>query len=288
VGDPVPPALAGTRFEIVRCLGEGGMGVVYEAIDREQGARVALKLLRTGRRGFTASALLRFKNEFRAIADLHHPNLVALGELFEVGGEWFFTMELVEGVDFIQHVRPDAPAAERAALVAETTVVVKPPVEGSPAPPLPPFAPVLAFDEARLRDALGQLAVGVAALHAAGMVHRDIKPSNIRVTAEGRVVLLDFGLVHAARQADELVETNQVVGSLAYMAPEQIGSARVAPEADWYAVGALLYQALLGRPPHTGSPHELIELKRKFAPPSPRAFLPAIPADLDDLCRRLV
>src|SRR6185503_1730550 len=106
------PEFAGTRrFEMTRVLGAGGMGVVYEAFDRERGSKVALKTLRT----LDAEALLRFKNEFRSLQDIQHPNLVSLGELLEEGGHLFFTMELVSGVDFFQHVRPreGLPSAER-------------------------------------------------------------------------------------------------------------------------------------------------------------------------------
>src|SRR5262252_5063954 len=90
------------RFQILRRLGEGGMGVVYEALDRERETRVALKTLRT----LDAEALLRFKHEFRALQDLEHPNLVSLGELIEEGGVWFYSMELIAGVDFLTWVRP--------------------------------------------------------------------------------------------------------------------------------------------------------------------------------------
>src|SRR5262245_41177288 len=90
------------RFEVIRVLGTGGMGVVYEAFDRERQSRVALKTLRT----LEAEALLRFKREFRALQDIQHPNLVSLGELLEEDGQIFFTMELVEGIDSIEYVRP--------------------------------------------------------------------------------------------------------------------------------------------------------------------------------------
>src|SRR5262249_23642924 len=90
------------RFEVVRVLGAGGMGVVYEAFDRERQSKVALKTLRS----LEAEALLRFKREFRSLQDIQHPNLVSLGELLEENGQIFFTMELVEGIDFIEYVRP--------------------------------------------------------------------------------------------------------------------------------------------------------------------------------------
>src|SRR4051812_36932069 len=93
--------LVGTRFEILRRLGEGGMGVVYEALDRERLQRVALKTLHA----LDAEGLLQLKNEFSVLLDLHHPNLVRLGELVSHGEQWFFTMELVDGVDFLTHVR---------------------------------------------------------------------------------------------------------------------------------------------------------------------------------------
>jgi serine/threonine protein kinase len=89
------------RFQVLRRLGQGGAGVVYEAYDREHGVRVALKLLRR----LEPNALLRFKNEFRQLEDIVHPNLVTLGELFEIQGKWFFTMEFVEGTDLLTYVR---------------------------------------------------------------------------------------------------------------------------------------------------------------------------------------
>src|SRR6478752_3431212 len=93
------------RFEILRVLGEGGMGVVYEAIDRETRRKVALKTLRS----LDAAAVLRFKNEFRSLQDIEHPNLVALGELFEEDGQLFFTMELIQGTPFVEYIRPTSP-----------------------------------------------------------------------------------------------------------------------------------------------------------------------------------
>ncbi len=185
------------RFQLRRRIGEGGMGVVWEALDKERLTNVALKTLRT----LAPDALLRFKHEFRALQDVSHPNLVSLGELIEERGQWFFTMELVRGVELLRWVAAAPPAAG-------------------------------GFDEARLRAAFAQLAAALAALHGRGLVHRDIKPSNALVTEAGRVVLLDFGVVaEAAAYGDGVV-----VGSAAYRAPEQAMGGAVSPAADWYAL----------------------------------------------------
>jgi hypothetical protein len=148
----------GYRFEVVAQLGAGGMGEVYRAHDRTRGAEVALKVLRD----LDAGALLRFKNEFRALHDVEHPNLVRLHELHEDRGTWFFTMQLVDGVDVLTWIGDD---------------------------------------EARLRQVLPQIARALQRLHDDGLVHRDVKPSNIRVTPPGTAIVLDFGLVAASWDA---------------------------------------------------------------------------------------
>ena len=153
-----PAPFAGTeRFRVIRRLGAGGMGVVYEVDDRLRGEPVALKTLhRDG-----AADLYRLKREFRTLADVTHPNLVCLYELFVQDDRSFFTMELVDGVSFVDHAR----GLDGAGLFVD-----------------------------RLMPALRQLVDGVAALHRQGKLHRDIKPTNVLVTRGGRVVILDFGL----------------------------------------------------------------------------------------------
>ena len=224
------------------------MGVVYEALDRETNARVALKTLRY----VDANTLYLLKNEFRALQDLSHPNLVNLGELIEAEGQWFLTMELLDGVDFVSYVRPPSGAGR-------------------------------GYDDRKLRAGLGQLAQGLMALHGARMVHRDIKPSNVLVTNDGRVVLLDFGLITEAKDPQQSAEVN-VVGTATYMSPEQAASKPVGPEADWYAAGVVLYEALTGSVPFSGTPFEIMLDKQRHAPPPPRARVPELPADLDQLC----
>src|SRR5262249_18844737 len=155
------------RFAVVCRLGAGGMGVVYRAFDRERNAEVALKTLRD----VDAQSLLRFKQEFRALADLSHPNLVRLGELVCRRGPRRFAMERVEGADLLAWVRPGTPATvddDQISPDADTATR-----DFGAAPP--------SCDLARLRQVLPQLVEGISALHRAGKLHRDIKPSNVLV-----------------------------------------------------------------------------------------------------------
>jgi serine/threonine protein kinase len=244
------------RFAVLRCLGAGGMGAVYEAFDRERSEKVALKTLRR----LDPGLLYRLKTEFRALQDLHHPNLVHLGELIEAAGQWFFTMELIEGVDFVTYVRSppaeradsyptmaDIPRARRVVEDANTVDVggpaialalATPSLSRTPTPVPNVVLPAGRFDEPRLRAALRGMAEGLLAIHRGGLVHRDVKPSNVLVTREGRVVLLDFGLVYDA-DADASRD-DHLVGTPAYMAPEQVTGGNASEASDWYAVGVTL------------------------------------------------
>ncbi len=287
--DPAPEAeFEGTsRFAIRRRLGAGGMGVVYEAYDRDRHVNLALKTLRTP----SPDAILRLKTEFRALQDIQHRNLVHLGELFEDNGVWFFTMELVAGTSLLEHVRPGAPAGvwsdSATADTAMAAAVV--PFAGTPArAPVRVGTPsIAAFDEARLRDALAQLARGLVALHRAGKIHRDVKPSNILVDASGRVVLLDFGLVSDTVRGPAFSEIG-VVGTAGYMAPEQALGRPVGPAADWYSVGVVLYEALTGFLPFAGTPLQMLNEKQRQRPSSPAARTANLPVDLEKLCLELL
>lgn len=287
---------AGTdRFRVLRRMGAGGMGIVYEALDLERNVRVALKVLRT----YDADALLRFKNEFRALQDLRHPHLIELGELFEYGGQWFFTMELIEGENFLTWVQGGSAAGDEGSGRSEedSTLPRSSPSspssmrsaqgQGAPSPGRGHSTARMRLDETRLRAGLGQLALGLHALHVRGKVHRDIKPSNILVTPEGRVVLLDFGLISDVH-GDTPGELSRRVGSISHMAPEQAGAQPVGPEADWYSVGVLVYQALTGTLPFAGSAEEVLRLKQTTQPAPPRALLPELPSDLSRLCMELL
>ncbi len=273
---------AGTeRFEIVRRLGAGGMGVVYEAFDADRGARVAIKtLLRAD-----GEALLRFKREFRSLRDLHHPNLVTLFELIENSGEWFFTMEMVNGVNFLSYVwNTDARVLRNrpGAALAPTMPQAHP--LGSRAPTQ---RPDVQPDLDRLRATAPQFALGMVALHEAGKIHRDIKPSNVMVNDQGRVVILDLGLV-AEQDSDARSSSGHVIGTAAYMAPEQATGRAPGPAADWYSFGTVLYEALTGGLPFDGAPFEILLAKQDREPLPAHEIAPEVPDDLDRLCADLL
>ena len=243
-GSGQTPFLRNLRFELRRRLGGGAFGTVYEAYDRDHDTVVALKTLHR----VDTPALHRFKKEFRALADIYHPNLVTLYELIADGEEWFFTMELVHGLPFRDYAGPG--------------------------------------DLERTRAALRQLAESVCAVHQAGKLHCDLKPSNVLVTPEGRVVTLDFGLITEIGSGS--AKGGIVAGTPSYMAPEQMAGGTVTEAADWYSVGVMLFETLTGALPVTGRLPELVRKKQTSDPPLASTLAPGIPDDLDSLCRDLL
>ncbi len=234
------------RFTVQGCLGEGGMGVVYDALDHAHDVQVALKTLSR----VEAGSVFALKNEFRSLSDVVHPNLVGLRELFCDGDLWFFTMDLVTGVEFIEYVSNNAEDG-------------------------------MCFDKARLRGALLQLVEGVGAIHAAGKLHRDIKPSNVLVRPDGRVVVLDFGLIMDQSQggAGDSRPISGRSGTPEYMAPEQLMGKALTAASDWYAVGVMLFKALTGGLPKGADNHAI---------PEPRSLASGVPEDLNDICTALL
>jgi eukaryotic-like serine/threonine-protein kinase len=283
-------AFGGTeRFEILGRLGQGGMGVVYRAFDRERQSEVAVKtLLRVN-----ADGIHGLKREFRALAHITHPNLVLLYELLCAQGRWFFSMELVRGTDLLGYTRhvdvaaaPDSehvPTSSTLESAAGSTVYAS----AGHAPAAAHLAP--SFDEERLRSAFVQVARGLSALHDAGKLHGDVKASNTMVTADGRVVLLDFGLA-TSRTSEDLYDTidGSISGTPAYMSPEQASGQPTTMASDWYSVGVMLFEALTGRLPFEGSFLKLMARKREEDPPSPAELVAGLPSDLADLCVALL
>src|SRR5690242_12026256 len=202
------------KYEVECVIGEGSMGVVYRAIDPLINRRVAIKVMADAV-AQDAALRERFLREAQAAGSLQHPNVVTIYDFGEVDDHLYIAMEYVEGDDLSDLLlkRVTIPLAESLELV------------------------------------MGVLQ-GLAYAHKRGIVHRDIKPANIRVDSEGKARLMDFGVAHFA--SSEMTSTGMLLGTPAYMAPEQITGASVTPETDIFSVGAVLYELLARRRPFVG------------------------------------
>lgn len=232
-----------SRFDLQDVLGQGATAVVYRARDKTLNRTVAVKVLRE-LGGASDVVRERFRREAQAAAGLSHPNVVTVYDAGEEEGRAFLVMELVEG-------RP----LDR---------LLKEEPKGNP----------LALLEKAAR--------GVAAAHERGIVHRDLKPANILVTASGEPKVGDFGLAHLVETRTELTRTGTALGTPLYMAPEQVEarSGEISPRTDVYALGAILYEMLTGRPPHVGA--SLADLYARIVrqdPVPPRTLIPSAAFD---------
>jgi len=248
------------QYEITDLLGKGGMGEVYRAKDTKLGREVALKRIREAR-GLDPAALERFQREAETIAALNHPNIVHLYTAEEADGVQFLTMELVEGMDL--HELRQSRKLELSEVLQIGIAVA---------------------------DAL-------ATAHARGIVHRDLKPGNIMRTTEGRVKVLDFGLAKLVQESEPsqptqsvtmpLTEESAIVGTLPYMAPEQLSGAEAGARADLFSLGIVLYELLTGRRPFRGmTSSETRAAILRDSPPMPSELEPLLPADIDRILRR--
>jgi serine/threonine-protein kinase len=206
-------SLARGRYRIERRLGAGGMASVYLARDEELGRPVAIKVLADNLAG-DATFRARFVREARLAAGLAHPNVVTVFDADEEDGTPFIVMEHVEGETLAELVRRRGSLPPREAV--ELTL---------------------------------QAAAGLAHAHAAGLVHRDVKPQNLLLRRDGTVKVADFGIARAA-ESSHLTELGTVLGTAAYLAPEQAAGQVVTAAADVYSLGAVLYQLLTGQPPY--------------------------------------
>ncbi len=241
-----PLTLAG--YEILDELGRGGMGVVYKARQLAVHRLVALKMILAGAQA-SPQELQRFRNEAQALGRLKHPGIVQVYEVGEQEGRPYFSMEFCPGGS------------------------LKDRIEGTPRPP----------QEAA--HTVEQLARAMAAAHQAQILHRDLKPANVLVSEDGTLKISDFGL---AKKLDEEGQTHSgaIMGTPSYMAPEQAGEAKTAtPAVDIYALGAILYELLTGRPPFKGATamETLLQVVSTDAV-SPSQLQPTTPRDLETIC----
>ena len=253
----------GTRlgtYEIVGPLGSGGMGEVYRAKDLRLGREVAVKVLPTGVAS-SPDLLARFEHEARTVAALNHPNIVTLYSVEDVDGIRFLTMELVEGQMLSTLAAPG----------------------GLPL--------------ARLLDLVIPLTEALATAHGRGVVHRDLKPGNVMVTREGRVKVLDFGLAKlvaadtavpvGATTAASLSGEGQILGTTAYMAPEQLKGEAVDARSDLFAMGIIIYELATGRSPFPGgSVAEVSSAILRDTPQPLNQIRPDLPPDLQRIVGR--
>ncbi len=247
----VPGSLLGP-YRIVKKLGQGGMGAVFEGQDARSGAPVALKLLLAD----DPQLVKRFEREARAAQAVQHANVAATLGSFVEGGALVLVVELLPGGTLKERVR------SRGKL---------------------PWQEAAAFGAG--------IARGLAAIHAAGFIHRDLKPENVLLDAEERPKISDFGLVRRAPGAavsQALTKTGEVLGTIAYMPPEQLDGKKVDERADLYSLGATLYDLLAGSPPFTGSSVALMKSILIEPPPPLRAAAPDVPRELEELVHRLL
>jgi tetratricopeptide (TPR) repeat protein len=242
------PRVAG--YQILGVLGEGGMGIVYKAKHARLDRFVALKMIRAGA-GARPQDLARFEAEAKAVAAIEHPNIVRIFEIGEYGGMPYCSLEFLPGGTLSRKIGGKPLPAREAARIAEL------------------------------------LARAIAVAHQAGIIHRDLKPANVLLAADQAPKITDFGLVKRLEDDSSHTRTGSILGTPSYMSPEQARGEthKIGPAADQYALGAILYELLTGRPPFQGiSVLDTLDQVRKSEPVPPSQLQPKMPRDIETIC----
>ncbi|WP_139361461.1 MULTISPECIES: protein kinase [unclassified Mycobacterium] len=248
--DPMIGAVLDSRYRIETAIATGGMSTVYRGLDTRLDRPVAVKVM-DSRYASDTGFLARFRLEARAVARLRHPGLVAVFDQGMDGRHPFLVMELIDGGTLRELLR------ERG--------------------PMPPHAVAAVFN-----PMLGGLAVA----HRSGLVHRDVKPENVLISDDGEVKLADFGLVRAVAEAG-ITSTSVILGTAAYLSPEQVRTGSAGPRSDVYSAGILMYELLTGSTPFTGdTPLALAYQRIDRDVPAPSEAIDGIPEEFDELVLR--
>ncbi|HET6880010.1 MAG TPA: serine/threonine protein kinase [Pirellulales bacterium] len=249
VGKAVEPTTMFGDYEIIEEIARGGMGVVYKARQVSLNRLVAVKMILSGQLA-SADDVRRFRAEAEAAANLRHPNIVAIHDVGERGGQHFFSMEYVAGKSLSQMVREHPLSPEQAARYVKI------------------------------------VAEAIEYAHRQGILHRDLKPSNVLIDEADQPRITDFGLAKRLGSDSAATMSGMVVGTPSYMSPEQaLGSPSIGPAADVYSLGATLYDLVSARPPfRADSPLETLRQVRDCEPASPRVLNPKVPRDLETIC----
>jgi len=253
--EPALPAVKPDKVTLREKLGNGTTGSVYEGYDHQEGRVVAVKILLES----DFAQEIRLKHEYRQLLKVNHPNVIDVYRLSFDKAPPFFTMQRLRGSNFEKYLENTRGALHSVEEAAST--------------------------RQRRLGYLIQLAAGLSALHQQELVHRDVKPANVFLTNEGRVVLLDLGLV---KQLTSVQSANTIAGTLPYIAPEQLEGGSITGAADWYAFGVMLFEALVGRLPFEADKLEMLVNKGHLEAPRASAIDPTIPAELDRLCDGLL
>jgi serine/threonine protein kinase/tetratricopeptide (TPR) repeat protein len=244
-------SLLGKRYEILALLGEGGMGAVYKAQDRELDRVVALKVIRP-ELAVHPEVLARFKQELILARKVTHRNVIRIFDLGEAGGTKFITMDFVDGQDLKALIK------KKGKLSVEEVVQI-----------------------------LKQVCLALEAAHSEGVVHRDLKPQNIMVDQQGRVYVMDFGIARSAETGSGMTQTGMLVGTPEYMSPEQVRGEHVDLLSDIFALGLILYELLTGQMPFKADTPQASMYKRTREPARPAIDVdPQVPRFLSDITKK--
>jgi serine/threonine protein kinase len=238
-------------YELIRVIDQGGMGVIYEARQIKLGRTVAIKMISGVR--LRPKLVARFRTEAEAAARLQHPNFVQIFDVGEVNGRPYFSMEYVDGGSLADLLTQQSVSPSRAAELIET------------------------------------LAEAIHAAHVRGVVHRDLKPSNVMLTRDATPKIADFGLAKRLDNDSDHTHTGEILGTPSYMAPEQAEGRKdeIGPATDVYALGAILYELLAGKPPFLGaSPVDSLRLVLTQELTAPTQLVPSLPRDLEAICMK--